>query len=85
MNSTSGVTQWEHPLEQYYKGLIHMKKGCQEEVDRAKMANPPSEEEVREMAAYFGVELDAEPHCRHRGAAKFQQRLCAPQTSKTTK
>ena len=74
MNSTSGVTQWEHPLEQYYKGLIHMKKGCQEEVDRAKMANPPSEEEVREMAAYFGVEVDAKPHCRH----LLEEAVCMP-------
>ena len=74
MNAKTGVTQWEHPLEQYYKGLMHMKKGCQEEVDRAKMANPPSEVEVREMGDYFGVDLDAEPHCRH----LLEEAVCMP-------
>ena len=59
MNSKTGETQWEHPLEQYYRGLIYMKKGCQEKVDRAKMTNPPTETEVREMGEYFNVGKDA--------------------------
>lgn len=74
VNSQSGVTQWEHPLEQYYKGLIHMKKGCQAEVDRAKMANPPSEEEIQDMAAYFEVDLQTEHHCRH----LLEEAVCMP-------
>lgn len=74
VNSNSGVTQWEHPLEQYYKGLIHMKKGCQEQVDKAKMANPPSEEEIQDMAAYFEVDLATEEHCRH----LLEEAVCMP-------
>ncbi|UPR05066.1 hypothetical protein HOP50_19g84130 [Chloropicon primus] len=74
VNGKTGVTQWEHPLEQYYKGLIYMKKGCQGKVDKAKMANPPTETEVKEMAAYFEVDLDSEPHCRH----LLEEAVCMP-------
>ena len=74
VNSTSGVTQWEHPLEQYYKGLIYMKKGCQEKVDKAKMLNPPTEQEIRDMAEYFEVDLENEDYCRH----LLEEAVCMP-------
>ncbi len=64
VNAATGKSQWDHPLEDYYKGLIHMKKGCQELVDKAKMKQPPSEEEISEMAEYFGVDLAKEHYCR---------------------
>ena len=57
-----GVTQWEHPLEGYYRGVVFMLKGGRQLLERSHIENPPTAEEAADMADYFDVDLEEEPH-----------------------
>ena len=57
-----GVTQWEHPLEGYYRGVVFMLKGGRQQLERSHIGNPPTAEEVTDMAEYFNVDLEEEPY-----------------------
>ena len=57
-----GVTQWEHPLEGYYRGVVFMLKGGRQLLERSHIENPPTMEEAADMADYFDVDLEEEPY-----------------------
>lgn len=54
-HAESGTTQWAHPLEEYYRGVVFMRKDGDALLESKARESPPSPEEVREMAKYFGV------------------------------
>lgn len=53
----SGTTQWEHPLEEYYRGAVFMRRGGEAALARAHAEQPPT---VADMAEYLGIDLKAE-------------------------
>ncbi|UPR04646.1 hypothetical protein HOP50_17g79900, partial [Chloropicon primus] len=56
-NEKSRATQWDHPLEDYYKGIVFMRKIGYNVLERKMQEHPPTPAEVREMAKYYGVNL----------------------------
>ena len=56
-NERKRTTQWEHPLEDYYKGIVYMRKIGYNVLERKMKEHPPTPAEVREMAKYYGVNL----------------------------
>lgn len=59
-NTATETTQWAHPLEQYYRGLVFMRKEGDQLLEDKALQNPPTPEETREMAKYFGIETREE-------------------------
>ena len=55
-NKTTHSTQWAHPLETYYRGLVFMRKEGDQLLEDKAVHNPPTPEETREMAKYFGID-----------------------------
>ena len=51
----SKTTQWEHPMEEYYRGVVFMKKDGGDILLRKSLESPPTPDEAREMARYFGI------------------------------
>lgn len=47
-------TQWQHPMEEYYKGVVFMRKEGEQLLEEKASRSPPTPEETREMARYFG-------------------------------
>jgi len=54
-NARTSTTQWAHPLEMYYRGLVFMRKEGDQLLEEKALHNPPTPEECREMAKYFGI------------------------------
>mmetsp|Transcript_24828 Transcript_24828/g.54095 ORF Transcript_24828/g.54095 Transcript_24828/m.54095 type:complete len:509 (-) Transcript_24828:41-1567(-) len=54
-NTITNTTQWAHPLELYYRGLVFMRKEGDQLLEEKAKANPPTPQETREMAKYFGI------------------------------
>mmetsp|Transcript_28420 Transcript_28420/g.47719 ORF Transcript_28420/g.47719 Transcript_28420/m.47719 type:complete len:493 (+) Transcript_28420:564-2042(+) len=54
-NIMTSLTQWAHPLEMYYRGLVFMRKEGDQLLEEKAKANPPTPQETREMAKYFGI------------------------------
>mmetsp|Transcript_22499 Transcript_22499/g.62412 ORF Transcript_22499/g.62412 Transcript_22499/m.62412 type:complete len:545 (-) Transcript_22499:123-1757(-) len=59
-NLETRVTQWAHPLEDYYRSLVFMRKEGDAELEKKALDNPPTPEEVREMAKYMGIDYQNE-------------------------
>jgi len=55
-HAESGTTQWAHPLEEYYRGVVFMRKEGDVHLEQKAKDSPPTPEEVREMAKYFGIQ-----------------------------
>lgn len=56
-NERRRKTQWDHPLEEYYKGIVFMRKIGFNLLERKMQEHPPTPAETREMAKYYGVNL----------------------------
>mmetsp|Transcript_5942 Transcript_5942/g.8023 ORF Transcript_5942/g.8023 Transcript_5942/m.8023 type:complete len:496 (+) Transcript_5942:60-1547(+) len=52
---STSTTQWSHPLEMYYRGLVFMRKEGDQLLEEKAQQNPPTPAECREMAKYFGI------------------------------
>jgi len=59
-NAAQKETQWAHPLEEYYRSLVFMRKEGGEFLERKASESPPTPEETREMARYLGIDPRAE-------------------------
>eukprot|EP00740_Mantoniella_antarctica_P010774 CAMPEP_0181380840 /NCGR_PEP_ID=MMETSP1106-20121128/19778_1 /TAXON_ID=81844 /ORGANISM="Mantoniella antarctica, Strain SL-175" /LENGTH=161 /DNA_ID=CAMNT_0023499935 /DNA_START=168 /DNA_END=653 /DNA_ORIENTATION=+ len=55
-NQAEGTTQWEHPAMEFYKGAVFMHRGGKEELEGLAAKDPPTSEEVQDMAEYLGLE-----------------------------
>lgn len=53
-SKTTLKTQWQHPMEEYYKGVVFMRKEGEQLLEEKASRSPPTPEETREMARYFG-------------------------------
>lgn len=54
------LKQWDHPLLEYFKGIVFMRKIGFNLLERKMQEHPPSPAETREMAKYYGVNLHEE-------------------------
>jgi hypothetical protein len=59
-SKTTLKTQWQHPMEEYYKGVVFMRKEGEQLLEEKASRSPPTPEETREMARYFGVDTKTE-------------------------
>eukprot|EP00227_Mantoniella_beaufortii_P003457 CAMPEP_0197608380 /NCGR_PEP_ID=MMETSP1326-20131121/48950_1 /TAXON_ID=1155430 /ORGANISM="Genus nov. species nov., Strain RCC2288" /LENGTH=442 /DNA_ID=CAMNT_0043176573 /DNA_START=275 /DNA_END=1600 /DNA_ORIENTATION=+ len=59
-NKATIKTQWQHPMEEYYKGVVFMRKEGEQLLEEKASRSPPTPEETREMARYFGIDTKTE-------------------------
>lgn len=59
-NKATLQTQWQHPMEEYYKGVVFMRKEGEQLLEEKASRSPPTPEETREMARYFGIDTKTE-------------------------
>ena len=55
-HAASKETQWAHPLEEYYRSLVFMRKEGGEILEKKSKESPPTPNETREMARYLGID-----------------------------
>eukprot|EP00873_Tetraselmis_striata_P041844 jgi/Tetstr1/462108/TSEL_007176.t1 len=54
-------SQWEHPMEHFYKAQVFLRRCGFRMIEEEQVRNPPTVEEVEEMAEYLGVDTKTEP------------------------
>lgn len=56
-NKMTGTSSWCHPFEDYYRGWLFMHRGKgRAKTDANALANPSTPDEIRQMAAFYGVD-----------------------------
>eukprot|EP00976_Prorocentrum_cordatum_P092284 1188863-Prorocentrum_minimum.AAC.5 len=54
----SGKSIWEHPLSDFYRGVIFMARGGTQILDKAVKDSPPTDDEIEAMAEYMDIKMD---------------------------
>ncbi|KAK3242265.1 hypothetical protein CYMTET_48037 [Cymbomonas tetramitiformis] len=52
-NQKTGRSTWEHPLAQFFRGVVFMARGGREKLDRAAARDPPTKTDVDSMLEYM--------------------------------
>ena len=55
VHAASDRVVWEHPNIEYYRGIVFMEKGGLAQMMENVESDPPSADDVAEMAAYLGI------------------------------
>lgn len=54
-------SQWEHPMEHFFKAQVFLRRSGFRQIETEQGKNPPTTDEVKEMADYLGVDIKTEP------------------------